>query len=199
MPSGSVRDVPLWVRLRLLFGGVLQQIGWVFLLFPLGFGWATVVAAESVPEEAAVILMPLAFVAVGAGLVGHSIRRNHRALRILERGRITHGVKVAQEPTGVKINERTVYAMTFRFEAGGRDHTCVSRTHETQLLSDEREPLVYDPDNPDDAVTLNDLPGGLELDAGGHLYLRDSLWWKVLVLPVLNGLVLLAGIAGLLR
>ena len=44
--AGPPRDVPLLVRLRIIFGGFLNQFGWIFFGFGLVFVWAFTVNAD---------------------------------------------------------------------------------------------------------------------------------------------------------
>ncbi|MDH4240860.1 MAG: DUF3592 domain-containing protein, partial [Phycisphaerae bacterium] len=44
--AGPPRDVPILVRLRVLFGGFLNQFGWIFFGFGLVFVWAFTVNAD---------------------------------------------------------------------------------------------------------------------------------------------------------
>lgn len=98
------------------------------------------------------------FVGLLMGLAG--LRRGLGALRLLARGVVTHGVLRSAEPTGTKINERPVLRMIFEFEVPRQGTFEVEvKTHRPERLEDEeREPLVYDPGDPDAAVMLDKLP-----------------------------------------
>jgi hypothetical protein len=108
--------------------------------------------------------------AIGLAFVVGTLRRGTKANRLLAHGQLARGVLTDKRPTGMKINEREVYKLTFDFEAGdGRSYQAIARTHEPERLEDQRrEPLLYDVFNPAYSVMLDSLPGSPTINPFGH-------------------------------
>jgi hypothetical protein len=125
------------------------------------------------------------------------LRYGNRRARLLRDGVFTTGVLKSKRPTNTRVNNRTVYVLDFEFTArDGRRCIATARTSMTERLTDEREePLLYNPEKPEDAVMLDDAPSRPRFDETGALMARPvaALW--AMVLPALviaaNTLVLL--------
>jgi hypothetical protein len=122
---------------------------------------------------------------------------NLRASRLLGSGRMALGKLIAKEPTNMRVNNRTVYKMTFEFVDGnGRTCTMRTRTSEPEKLEDDAEErILYDPERPECAVTLDTLPGGAEVDESGNLRvsnLRQALAYLLLPAALIGVNVILA-------
>ena len=232
------RSVPLLVRLALMTGGVLSQLGWFFVGFGLIFvhvfapldslrwvlgttvettgqykgsegtnasendrpvirhrftfmvdgvsydgesyttgsgsasGAVIVQYLEGSPEFSVIkgqrdaMFGPLAafvliFPIVGLFMLIPGLRHGRRAARLLAIGKVTRGTLVNKEATGTKINNQTVMKYTFQFvdELTGQEHTVISKSHTGELEDEETEALLYDPSEPDNACTVDNLPG----------------------------------------
>ena len=94
-----------------------------------------------------------------------------KANRLLGSGRLALGRLKERRPTHTRINERTVYAFDFEFEAEDRrTHQATAKTHEVDRLSDPRgEFLLYDPVAPEQAVLLDNIPGAVRINEQGVL------------------------------
>jgi len=116
-------------------------------------------------------LIPIIFPVVGLCLVAVGLRRGIRGNRLLAIGRQTTGKLKSKARTGTKINNRSVFKLTFEFAAGdGTIHEAVAKSHKPELLEDEaEEPLLYDPLRPAYAVMLDALPGSPRIDANGDI------------------------------
>ena len=249
--SPPPRTVPTVLTVRVVLGGVLSQIGWIFVLFGMVFVWAfdpgsaivsavrfggdvrtaegivsgwdetswTVnerpvyatryeysdaegrphtgasfatgsygqagerVTVEYLAGDAAIsrILgmrttpggVALAFVyvfpLVGLVLAISGMRRGLKARRLMSGGQLGLGTLVSKEPTSTRVNNQTVYRLTFEFEAPeGGTFQVEGRTHRPYELEDEpQERLVYDPRNPGDAALLDELPCRPGIDGRG--------------------------------
>jgi hypothetical protein len=111
--------------------------------------------------------------------------------RLLAQGKIAMGELKSKEPTSTTINDRPVYKLTFEFQAdNGGIYEVVSKTHLPHLLEDEaEEQLLHDPQNPTNAVMLDNLPGSPDIDEMGYIHATD---FKGGLLPlVLPGLTIL--------
>lgn len=108
---------------------------------------------------------------------GHGTRR---ALRLLRFGRTTTGKLVGKEITGSGSSEKI--ELTFRYDADGRKLDLVIAPENPSELEDEAaEPMVYDPDWPERAVMLDDLPGRPRV-VDGQLRGRKLRWSALIAL-----------------
>jgi hypothetical protein len=113
-----------------------------------------------------VLVIPL----IGLAFVRGALRSGLRARRLLADGHLAGATLLTEEDTGAQVNEKPVRRLTFEFTAAsGGTYQVVANTHEAHLLTDdETEPVVYDPRHPSDAVLIDHLPGGPEIDARGN-------------------------------
>lgn len=107
------------------------------------------------------IALVLIFPAAGLGMLIAGIKRSLKALRLLQSGVLAEAKFVSMTPTNTSINKRTVYELKFEFQAvDGQIYRISDKTHETELLTDdEREMLIYNPQNPHDAMMIDTFPG----------------------------------------
>jgi hypothetical protein len=90
-----------------------------------------------------------------------SIRKTRRERKILIAGLPATGKLIHAEPTNLKVNEQTVYKLTYEYATGPNKSQKFSvRSHMIRNLSEEHvENLVYDPRKPSSAVIIDTLPG----------------------------------------
>jgi len=102
----------------------------------------------------------LPFIFVGGSMVGIRIYLGLKSIKLLRYGQIAYGVLIDKQPTNTKINNQTVYKLSFEFQAiDGTKYTTIAKSHLTRLLEDEtQEKLVYDANNPKNAVMIDSLP-----------------------------------------
>jgi hypothetical protein len=115
--------------------------------------------------------MVIVFPVVAVALLAAGIVPGLRAGRVMGSGKLALGRLVSKSPTNTRVNDRTVYRMTFAFEdeAGAR-HECVVRTSLTGRLEDEGEELVlYDPRDPSRNCPVDAIPGGVVMDSEGRI------------------------------
>jgi len=112
-----------------------------------------------------VFLIPL----IGLALARAGLRTGFRARRLLAEGQLALGALQSQEATGARVNNQPVHRLTFEFGAeGGGRYQVVTTTHRVDRLTDDpAEPIVYDPRDPSDARTIDDLPGRPTVDDRG--------------------------------
>lgn len=103
-----------------------------------------------------IFIFPL--VGLALGIAG--MRTGLKARRLMSVGHLTRGTLLTSEATNTTINNRPVMRLTFEFEASrGGTFQAVAKSHQPERLQDEdRELLVYDPQNPQDAALLDELP-----------------------------------------
>jgi len=114
-----------------------------------------------------VVIFPL----VGLGVMVPGLLMGHKANRLLATGMLGLGRLKSKEATNMKVNDRTVYKLTFEYEAhDGATYEVVAKTSNTEnLTDDEYEGLLYDPYRPSYAVMMDSLPGSPKIDGLGHI------------------------------
>jgi len=128
------------------------------------------------------VIIPLA----GALVAARGMRRGAMRAALLRDGMLT-GAKLEQkQATNVTQNRRRVYLLSFAFTArDGRKYAVSARTTDTARLEDETtEAVLYDPENPDRAFLLDELPSRPKFDDMGELRPRRMAAIGVLILPV---------------
>ena len=129
---------------------------------------------------------------IGLGFAAFGLRNGLKANALLATGKIGRGVLKSRQATNVRINNRTVYKLTFEFTADdGQRYKAVSKTHQPELLQDDAEErLLYHPTNPAYAVMLDNLPGAPDIDELGQIRpLSVYSAGLVLIIPVLAILI----------
>jgi hypothetical protein len=145
------------------------------------------------PAVSFVTIFPL----IGLGIVVGATRWGTRYARLLRDGVLTTGVLTSKKPTNVTVNRRRVYELTFDFTArDGRRCQAKARSSTPERLEDEHdEPLLYDPENPERVVLLDEDSSRPRFNEAGDLRARPVAALFAMVLPtiviVANVLVLL--------
>jgi hypothetical protein len=111
-----------------------------------------------------ILFIMIPFLLVGAGFFIYGLRKARKDIYLLQVGEVAYGNLVGKEPTSMKINNRTVYKLYFRFTAAdGNTYDTICKSHNTIVLEDEeKEKLVYDPNAPEQALLLDSLPKKLK-------------------------------------
>lgn len=112
-----------------------------------------------------VFIIPL----IGLALARAGLRSGFRARRLLSEGRLALGTLKSDEATGARVSNQPVHRLTFEFAAENKGmYEVVTTTHRVErLVDDPQEPIVYDPRDPADARTIDDLPGHPTVDDRG--------------------------------
>ena len=145
------------------------------------------------PGVAFVTIFPL----IGLLLVFFATRWGSRRARMLRDGILTTGVLQSKKPTNVRVNNRPVFELAFEFTArDGRKCLAKARSSMPQRLEDEREePLLYDPENPEKAIMIDEDMSRPQFDDSGGLRARPVAAALSMILP---GLVIAANVLALL-
>ena len=132
-------------------------------------------------------LMPVIFPAIGFAMVIAGLVRGRRAHRLLGKGRLAAGTLVAKEATNTRVNNQTVYKLSFEFlDDRGERHTASARTHRSRKLEDnDSELLLYDENRPNQAVMMDNLPGSPRIDSQGYLRGQPRRAVLCMLLPVI--------------
>ncbi len=106
------------------------------------------------------VLFIAIFPLVGLCLVGVSLKKSLKAIKLLKYGLLTQGKLIGKHETNVSVNDDTVYRMTFRFRTkSGEEIEASTRTRFTQALEDdEKEYLLYLEKSPKTIVLMDSLP-----------------------------------------
>ncbi|MBN2695593.1 DUF3592 domain-containing protein [bacterium] len=92
------------------------------------------------------VLFVLIFPLIGFIFVIVSIVLGLKKISLIEKGYLYFGKLVKKQPTNMRVNNRTVYALTFQFEADGSKEEVIAKTHETEELQDEpEEAILFNP------------------------------------------------------
>ena len=152
-------------------GGGMEAGETVRIEYPAGKpGYSRIVGMRRQLFGPAVLLVTL-LPAVGLIFLLVSIRRSLRAIGLLQGGELTTAKLVSKDPTNVKVNDRMVYKLTFAYvDQAGKRFEVIEKTHQTAELEDEEaERVLYQRDNPSNAVLLDALPASLHIDAQGKI------------------------------
>jgi len=160
--------VPRSVKIRVLFGGVMNQIGWACFAIALMELAALIYASKL---EQTVVLIGGAFLLVGVILALRGLGRGLLAARLLVEGTLAGGKLVDKLYAGYEVKNRRVYDYVFEFAAAdGSRHTVKARTAEDSRMEDEAlEPILYDASLPYRAVVIDQLDGPPRIDPDGRI------------------------------
>jgi hypothetical protein len=119
-----------------------------------------------------ILLLTSIFPMIGLIFVIISLKKAKRNIYLIQNGIITNGKVIKKEPTNTRINNQTVYKVFFQYKSqDGNIQEAMNKSHITYNLGDEeKEPLVYDCQNPSKAVLLDTLPKKIRaMISGGDL------------------------------
>jgi hypothetical protein len=107
-----------------------------------------------------VALVVMFFPIIGLTLAYFGFKKGFLSVKLLKYGEFTRGKLLQSVPTASKVNGRVVHEMTFEFTAkDGQSYQTIAKTHQTELLQDEEtEGILYLPENPNKAMTLDEMP-----------------------------------------
>ena len=141
-----------------------------------------------------ILLLISIFPLLGLGAVVATIVSRLKVVKLLAHGREALGRLKSTKPTGMVVNDQRVYLMKFEFDVDGKKYLTKIKTHKTrQLEDDELEAILYLPDDPKQAVTLDHLPGMPTIAADGSVVLGKH-GFAFLIIPALAVIINLFGI-----
>jgi hypothetical protein len=132
------------------------------------------------PWAAFVVIFP----AIGYFILVGATRKGRDRTHLLREGILTTGKEIGREPTNMTVNKRRVWELTFEFtDRNGQRHEAKARTTDSSRLEDDaREPLLYDPNDPECAYLLDDAPARPKFE-NGELAGRPLAAVAALILP----------------
>jgi hypothetical protein len=127
-------------------------------------------------------LFVLIFPAIGLALTWFAVKSGGTTNRLLQNGITARGKLCDKRPTNMRVNNRPVWELVFEYTGqDGMTHQASTKTSLTAKLTDDaEEELLYDPENPQEAVFLDSLGSRPQLDETGAY--RGSLRSAILVL-----------------
>ncbi|MFN7996264.1 MAG: hypothetical protein U0Q18_21815 [Bryobacteraceae bacterium] len=133
------------------------------------------------PASSLIALFP----ATGLAMILAGVWKGRRSIRLLRNGSPAVARFLKKEPTRTRVNNRLVYRMTFEYTAqNGMLGNAVLRSNRPERL--EKKPgtlLLYAPENLNDVVFVDTLPGRIWLAEAGQPAPGGSLAY--LILPAL--------------
>ncbi len=138
------------------------------------------------------VIFVVIFPFIGLCFLVFGLKNGLRAAHLLAHGKLAFGTLASKTPTNTRVNNQTVYKLTFDFTADdGRRTQAVARSHQPHLLEDDaRESIFYDPDHPAKAVLFDSLPGSPRITPSGNF---DSDWTAGALLSLLPVLFTVLG------
>ena len=141
--------------------------------------------ATTLPAFAATIIV---FPLVGLLIAVGGFRDGMQKAGVMRDGKLTKGKLSSKRATTTRINNRTVFEMTFEFiDDNGRFHRAKVRTNHPEFLEDDpKENMLYEPRFPSKAVLLDALPGRLTTNESGDVLVANPFApAAVMILPAL--------------
>lgn len=166
---------PLWVRIRL--GGTIAQGGWLGLAL---IAWLAAVVqlnrpAQPVADDISLWWLAPVALLVSVPILGIAAFRARRQLHLLRHGVATDATLV--EKKEVSNSETSYWHYTFDYtiaDGTTRRSTVITDVAEPSLENDPHEVLLYDPDKPDTATTLDHLPSAPAIRDGQLVVLKSA-------------------------
>jgi hypothetical protein len=153
--SGNERTIPVGIKLSILFGGVMQLISIIFIISGLTTFIPFIIAG--MPPFGLVFAAIFPF--IGLVMFLFALKKSSKYLRIVKTGKLAYGTFISSEPTNTKINNSRVYRYYFEFnDENGMKYKATGETHTGRLSDEPQELLVYNPNNPNEAVMVDALP-----------------------------------------
>ena len=153
--QGNKRVIPGTIKFSILFGGTMQFISIIFVFS----GLTSFIPFFFVDAPFFVLFFVLIFPLTGLVMLYFSLKKSSKYLRIIMTGKTTYGTYITSERTNVTINNSPVYRYIFEFAADdGNKYKASGETHTERLSDEPQELLVYNPNNPIEAVMIDALP-----------------------------------------
>ena len=120
-------------------------------------------------------LLPVFFIfifpAIGLIFIVGNIRSGTKAIRLFRDGEPGYGKLESVSPTNTRINDRNVYKFIFRYiGSNGQNYRINVSTEHSEVLQDEElEQIMINKSDPSEAILIDVLPGGIEIDSAGNI------------------------------
>ncbi len=120
-------------------------------------------------------LLPVFFIFIfpGIGLIFiiGNIKNGIKAIKLLKNGNPGYGKLESVNYANMRINDKNVYKFIFRYAGNnGISYKLKAATEQSEVLQDEElEQIMIDRDDPAQAILVDILPGGIEIDSAGNI------------------------------
>ena len=180
------RTVSFSAKASCICSGFLTQFGCLFGGFGTVFVWGFLFAQKSgsSPFDLSPLLITSVFPLVGALMIASQIPKKLRWIDLLAVGERAIAEYSRNERTNMRINEEPVYKVfySFKTDSGAVGEVSASTTDVQSYSSVAQREVLYDPQNPDQAMVLDELPRELTLDYANRVALK-SLPKRLFILP----------------
>lgn len=123
-------------------------------------GLARIQHFRMAPYNGDTFLLMLIFPFVGLMLLTWAIVKGRKIIALVRTGYVTTGKVISKTATNARINKRRVYKIGFEYNGlDGMTRQGTVKTHQPERLEDEEdELLLFNPDQPDEAILVDALP-----------------------------------------
>ena len=134
------------------------------------------------PLDLLPVFFILIFPAIGLIFIIGNIRSGTKAIKLLKNGNPGYGKLESVNYANMRINDRNVYKFIFRYAGNnGMSYELKAMTEQPEVLQDEElEQIMIDRYNPTQAILVDILPGGIEIDNAGNIK-PSNMFYPVLV------------------
>jgi hypothetical protein len=158
----------------------------VTIEFPAGNPAVSRIAGTRRTKFPALAGVSFLFPALGLFMIGRGFARGRKAFRLLKTGTQAQGKLESEVPD--RGSSLVNYNAVFSFMTDhGRICSLRQRIHVPASLEDKsRTVIFYSPDNPDDAVLVENIPGRPYVDEAGAIAFKEPVrLWAYLILPTM--------------
>jgi hypothetical protein len=112
------------------------------------------------PAPFFLLILMLIPVLIGIILLLSQIPNYIKTLRLIREGEIGEALFISMTHTNVKINNRRVMKLLFRYKTKAGEHEFTYKTNHPEPYRNPqlKHPILYDPENPKRAILIRELP-----------------------------------------
>lgn len=134
-------------------------------------GLSRIEGMGNAPLDLLPVFFILIFPAIGLIFIVGNIRSGIQAIKLLKNGNPGYGKLESVNYANMKINDKNVYKFIFRYAGNnGMSYKLKATTERPEILEDEElEQIMIDRYNPAQAILVDILPGGIEIDNAGNI------------------------------
>lgn len=127
------------------------------------------------------------FPIIGFFLLLGGLHKGKKKVNLLTNGKFTYGQQLSKTDSGSRINKRIVWTYEFTFTVNNKSYIAKCQTHQSHLVEDDnKEVVLYMPDNPEDSTIFDAISGVPAIDNMGNLEAAPFSNIKYLIIPILS-------------
>lgn len=191
--KGEVQSGEAFATGKMLDPGITVEVRYV----PGRPSMSRIEGMRNAPLPFGLLAVLLALLLIGLYCSRIGFQRGLKTLYLLREGVLGAARLESKEATNVSINDRVVMKLTFAYvDESGLEHEVATRTYRPEdLEDDEEEAVVYDPGDPERAITLDNLPGSVRIgEDGGFAVESPGRAYLSLVMPSITVALILLGL-----